>query len=150
LEELLKQISTKEKTMEQMSQELDAKTKELKEAQRHRDEKDAAFSKKIQMLEIQHSEMKHSLQKEQVDKENMKKHISQLEGEVKKKEAELNAMEKKLKNNKGRGAAMTSRDNEAAKENAKKSKSEMHKVIAQVCHTYYQISRTYLLHIRTG
>jgi Skp family chaperone for outer membrane proteins len=80
----------------------------------------------------------------------MKKHISQLEGEVKKKEAELNAMEKKLKNNKGRGAAMTSRDNEAAKENAKKSKSEMHKVIAQVCHTYYQISRTYLLHIRTG
>lgn len=127
VEELLKQISTKEKTMEQMSQELDVKTKELEDAQRHRDEKDAALSKQIQMLEIQHNEMKHSLQKEQVDKENMKKHISQLEGEVKKKEAELNAMEKKLKNNRGRGAAMTSRDNEAAKANAKKSKSEMHK-----------------------
>ncbi|KAL5069877.1 hypothetical protein RYX36_020764 [Vicia faba] len=131
VEELLKQINSKEKTIEQMSRELEVKTKELEDAQRLRDEKDATFSKKIQMLEIQHNEIKQSLQKEQVDKENMKKHISQLEGELKKKEAELSAMEKKLKNNKGRGAAMhmnlTSRDNEAAKGNVKKSKSEMHK-----------------------
>ncbi|PNY10545.1 ATP binding protein [Trifolium pratense] len=130
-EELLKQISTKEKTIEQMSQELEAKSKELEDALRHRDEKDATFSKQIQMLEIQHNEIKQSLKKEQEDKENMKKHISQLEGELKKKEAELSAMEKKLKINKGRGAAMhmnlTSRDSEASKANVKKSKSEMHK-----------------------
>lgn len=135
VEELLKQIISKEKTIEQMSRELEVKTKELEAAQRLRDEKDGTFSKKIQMLEIQHNEIKHSLQREQVDKENMKKHISQLEGELKKKEAELSAMEKKLKNNKGRGAALhmnlISRENEAAKGNVKKSKSEMHKVISQ-------------------
>lgn len=194
LEELLNQIDSKEKTIEQMSQELEVKSKQLEDAQRHRDEKDAAFSKQVQLLrsqikklteedctlskfkltnnisgkvrtdaepvttpndemmifgtllsevetfKIQHNEIKHSLHKEQVEKENMKKKMSQLEGELKKKEAELSAMEKKLKNNKGRAAVThmtsTSRDNEctvplSARTHAKKSKSEMHKVIAQ-------------------
>ncbi|XP_057424694.1 uncharacterized protein LOC130718196 [Lotus japonicus] len=88
----------------------------------------------VENFKIQHNETKHSLHKEQVDKENMKKHISQLEGELKKKEAEVNAMEKKLKNNKGRAPVtqmnLISRDNEcyptpSAKSHIKKSKSEM-------------------------
>ena len=61
----------------------------------------------------------------------MKKQISQLEGELKKKEAELSAMEKKLKNNKGR-AANESVVPPSAKAHIKKSKSEMHKVIVQL------------------
>ncbi|KAJ1391057.1 NT-type C2 domain [Sesbania bispinosa] len=198
LQELLNQIDSKSKTIEQMSQEVAIKSKQLEDAQRHRDEKDAAFSKQIQMLrsqikklmedectlskskltnnkpemvrtdaertpeghpimplkdeemifgtllsevetfKMQHKEIKHNLHKEQVEKENMKKQISQLEGELKKKESELGAMEKKLKNNKGRGAVthtnLTSRDNECAappssKAHVKKSKSEMHKGI---------------------
>lgn len=201
VEELVKQVNSKEKTIEQMSRELEVKSKELGDAQRHRDEKDAAFSKQVEMLrsqirkmmseectmsklkltnnmskmikrdeettseghssmtlndekifgavlsevetfKIQHNEIRNSLHKEQLDKENMKKQISQLEGELKKKEAELGAMEKKLKNNKGRSAVshmnLTSRDNECAasssfaKANVKKSKSEMHKVIPQL------------------
>ncbi|XP_061369541.1 uncharacterized protein LOC133312380 [Gastrolobium bilobum] len=196
VQELLNQIDSKAKTIEQMSQELEVKSKQLEDAQRHRDEKDAAFSKQIQMLrsrikklmaeecalskpkltknmteivrtdgettldgqpimtpndeemilgtllsevetfKIQHNEIKHSLQKEQVEKEDMRKQIYQLEGELRKKEAELCAMEKKLKNNKGRAAAthtnLTSRGNEfaappSAKAHTKKSKSEMHK-----------------------
>jgi len=91
----------------------------------------------VETFKNQHIEIKHSLHKEQMEKESMKKQISQLEGELKKKEAELSTMEKKLKNNKGRAAVthmnLTSRDNESvvppAKTPAKKSKSEMHKVI---------------------
>lgn len=201
LKQLLNQIDSKGKTIEQMSQELEVKSKQLEEAQRHNDEKDAAFSKQIQMLrseikklmaeeyalskpkltknitemertdaettceertkmtlndeemilgtllpevenfKIQHNEVKHSLHKERVEKENMKKEISQLEGVLKKKEAELSAMEKKLKNNKGRAAVahtnLTSRDNECAappssKAHIRKSKSEMHKVIVRL------------------
>lgn len=95
----------------------------------------------VENFKIQHNETKHSLHKEQVDKENMKKQISQLEGELKKKEAEVNAMEKKLKNNKGRAPVtqmnLISRDNEcyatpSAKSHIKKSKSEMLKVIVQL------------------
>ncbi|KAE9611306.1 putative transcription factor bZIP family [Lupinus albus] len=183
LQQLLDQIDSKGKTIEQMSQELEVKSKQLNEAERHSDEKDAAFSKQIQMLgseikklmaeeyvlskpkptknitkmertdpettcvvetilsevetfKIQHNEVKHSLHKEQVEKESMKKQISQLEGELKKKEAELSDMEKKLKNNKGRAAIshmnLTSRDDEcaaspSAKAHIKKLKSEMHK-----------------------
>ncbi|KAK7391384.1 hypothetical protein VNO78_19800 [Psophocarpus tetragonolobus] len=92
----------------------------------------------VETFKIQHNEIKQSLREEQVEKEYMKKHISQLEGELKKKETELSSMEKKLKNNKGRVAItnmnVTSRDHESsvsvtpsAKAHIKKSKSEMHK-----------------------
>ncbi|KAK7270557.1 hypothetical protein RIF29_23785 [Crotalaria pallida] len=53
----------------------------------------------VESFKNHHNEVKHSLHKEQVEKENMKKQISQLERELKKKESELSAMEKKLKNN---------------------------------------------------
>ncbi|BAT94205.1 hypothetical protein LR48_Vigan02g212300 [Vigna angularis] len=185
MKELLDQRDSKAKIIEQMSQELEVKSKQLENVQRHYDEKDALFSKQIQMLRSQirmlmedgvlsekvredakiaqkgqpfmisndgemilgtllsevetfknqHIEIKHGLHKEQMEKESMKKQISQLEGELKKKEADLSTMEKKLKNNKGRAAVthmnLTSRDNESAvppaKTHAKKSKSEMHK-----------------------
>nr|KYP74807.1 hypothetical protein KK1_007500 [Cajanus cajan] len=193
MQELLDQIDSKSKTIKQMSQELEVKSKQLEDAERHREEKDASFSKQIQMLRSQikmlmeedafetkltknladmaredakiahkgrplmmpndemilgtllsevetfknqHNEIKHSLHKEKVEKENMKKHISQLEGELKKKETELNAMEKKLKNNKGRAAVtnmnLASKDNECAepptaKAHVQKAKSVRHK-----------------------
>ncbi|KAL2324526.1 hypothetical protein Fmac_023584 [Flemingia macrophylla] len=178
MQELLDQINSKARTIEEMSQELEVKSKQLEDAQRHKEEKDASFSKQIQMLrsqikmlmeesalsetkltknladmendemilgtllsevetfQNQHNEIKHSLHKEKVEKENMKKQLSQLEGELKKKDAELNAMEKKLKNNKGRAAVTTmnlaSRDNECAeppfaKAHVQKSKSVRHK-----------------------
>ncbi|RDY12794.1 hypothetical protein CR513_02351, partial [Mucuna pruriens] len=53
VQELLDQIDSKAKTIEQMSQELEVKSKQLEDAQRHRDEKDASFSKQIQMLRSQ-------------------------------------------------------------------------------------------------
>ncbi|XP_019427713.1 PREDICTED: putative leucine-rich repeat-containing protein DDB_G0290503 isoform X1 [Lupinus angustifolius] len=185
LQQLLNQIDSKGKTIEKMSQELEVKSKQLNEAESTNDEKDAAFSRQIQMLRseikkliaedyvlsklkptkkitevertdsettcevetllseietfnIRHKDVKHSLQKEQVEKESMKKQISQLEGELKKKEAELSTAEKKLKNNKGRAPVshmnLTSRDNDcaappSAKAHIKKSKSETQKGI---------------------
>ncbi|MED6222807.1 hypothetical protein PIB30_068020 [Stylosanthes scabra] len=174
-QELLKQIDSKGETIEHMSRELEVKSKQLEEAKRKRDEKEATFSKQIQLLrsqiktlmaeectlsksklkknateavrtdaqttgdeemilstllsevenfKVQHNETKQSLYKEQVEKEGMKKHISQLEGELKKKEAELSAMEKKIRNNKGRDYAAPL---SSAKAQIKKSKPEIEK-----------------------
>ncbi|XP_028806198.1 golgin subfamily A member 6-like protein 22 isoform X1 [Neltuma alba] len=184
-QELLNQINLKEKEMEQMSEELENKSKQLEEAQRHRKEKDEAFSVQMQMLrseikklmagenklsksmengtviskqeehreindlekefplnallselqifKMQHDKLKHNMHNEQVEKENMKNKISQLQGEMKKKEAELNIMEKKIKSNKGRVPAahvnLDSKDECAAapsstKASTKKTKSE--------------------------
>ncbi|KAK8467492.1 hypothetical protein PHAVU_007G069700 [Phaseolus vulgaris] len=53
MKELLDQRDSKEKIIGQMSQELEVKSKQLEEAQRHYDEKDASFSKQIQMLRSQ-------------------------------------------------------------------------------------------------
>ncbi|TKY51291.1 spindle pole body protein pcp [Spatholobus suberectus] len=53
MQELLDQIDSKAKTIEQMSEELEVKSKQLEDAQRHRDEKDASFSKQIQILRSQ-------------------------------------------------------------------------------------------------
>ncbi|XP_027363520.1 paramyosin [Abrus precatorius] len=53
MQELLNQIDSKAKTIEQMSQELEVRSEQLEDAQRHGDEKDAAFSKQIQMLRSQ-------------------------------------------------------------------------------------------------
>ena len=126
-----------------MSQELEIKSKQLEDLQRHRDEQDEALSKQIQLLRIeirklmaeehalskteskenmttmlmlenndeeeirlgtlmseveilktQHNELKHRLHMEQAEKENMKKKISQLEGELNKKEEDLSAVER--------------------------------------------------------
>ncbi|KAF7821836.1 MAR-binding filament-like protein 1-1 [Senna tora] len=69
----------------------------------------------VQIFKIQHNKLRHSMHNEQVEKENMKNKISQLQGELKKKEAELSIMEKKLKN---------CRAPPSAKAHVKKSKSE--------------------------
>ncbi|KAI4351757.1 hypothetical protein L6164_006079 [Bauhinia variegata] len=78
----------------------------------------AGLLSEVETFKIQHNELKHSLHKEQIEKENMKKKISHLQGEMKKKEAELAILEKKLKNNRGQAAVthakVTSRDNELA------------------------------------
>ncbi|XLT90973.1 hypothetical protein HN873_012648 [Arachis hypogaea] len=54
----------------------------------------------VEILKNHHNELTNILQKEHAEKENMCKTISQLEGELKKKEAELSIMEKKQTNNK--------------------------------------------------
>ncbi|CAJ1977067.1 unnamed protein product [Sphenostylis stenocarpa] len=53
MKQLLDQIDLKAKTIEQISQELQVKCKQLEDAQRNNDEKDASFSKQIQMLRSQ-------------------------------------------------------------------------------------------------
>ncbi|KAK4280357.1 hypothetical protein QN277_011989 [Acacia crassicarpa] len=89
-----------------------------------------ALLSELQIFKMQHDKLKHNMHNELVEKENMKNKISQLQREMKKKEEELNIMEKKLKNCKGRvPAAHASRDECAAapsstKASAKKTKSE--------------------------
>ncbi|TKY45166.1 myosin-9 isoform X1 [Spatholobus suberectus] len=53
LQQILNQIDSKEKTVEMMSQELEIKSKQLEDLRRHRDEKDEALSKQIQLLRIE-------------------------------------------------------------------------------------------------
>ncbi|KAL1319349.1 hypothetical protein HN51_071639 [Arachis hypogaea] len=91
----------------------------------------------VEILKNHHNELTNILQKEHAEKENMCKTISQLEGELKKKEAELSIMEKKQRNNKRQPAAanmnMTPRDSERCgaspsnEEQLKTSNSEWHK-----------------------
>ncbi|MED6219399.1 hypothetical protein PIB30_035514 [Stylosanthes scabra] len=89
----------------------------------------------VEILKNHHSELTNILQKEHAEKEKMSKTISQLEGEVKKKAAEL-SMEKKQTNNKRQPATthmnLTSRDTEyygasPSNEEQLKSNSEWHK-----------------------
>ncbi|KAK7279956.1 hypothetical protein RJT34_25018 [Clitoria ternatea] len=53
MQELLNQIDSKAKTIEEMSKELEVKSKQLEDAQWHREQRDAAFLKQIQMLKSQ-------------------------------------------------------------------------------------------------
>ncbi|XLR27499.1 hypothetical protein HN51_040779 [Arachis hypogaea] len=59
----------------------------------------------VEILKNHHNELTNILQKEHAEKENMCKTISQSEGELKKKEAELSIMEKKQTNNKRQPSA---------------------------------------------
>ena len=193
-----------------MSQELQIKSKQLEDVQRHRDEQDEALSKQIQLLRIeirklmaeehalskteskenmttmlmlenndeeeirlgtlmseveilktQHNELKHNLHTEQAEKENMKKKISQLEGELNKKEEDLSAVERRLENSNGQATAtninLASWHYDSAaycsstNEYNRISKSEMHKVIFQLlCFESKLRMLLSLLHIRSG
>ncbi|CAJ1952758.1 unnamed protein product [Sphenostylis stenocarpa] len=53
LQQLLNQMDSKEKKVEMMSQELEINSKQLDDVQRHRDEKDKALTKQIQVLRIE-------------------------------------------------------------------------------------------------
>ncbi|MED6200040.1 hypothetical protein PIB30_081394 [Stylosanthes scabra] len=90
----------------------------------------------VEILKNHHKELTNILQKEHAEKEKMSKTISQLDGEVKKKAAELSIMEKKQTNNKRQPATthmnLTSRDAECygaspSNEEQLKSNSEWHK-----------------------
>ncbi|KAI4347539.1 hypothetical protein L6164_008346 [Bauhinia variegata] len=81
----------------------------------------AGLLSEIQDFKILHNELKHSLHKEQVEKEKMKKEISHLQGEMKKKDAELGIMEKKLKNNRGRAAVTPAKGTNATSPAVSKS-----------------------------
>ncbi|KAL2334672.1 hypothetical protein Fmac_015885 [Flemingia macrophylla] len=93
----------------------------------------------VEIFKTQHKELKRNLRMEQAEKENMNKKMSQLEGELKKKEEELSAVEKMLNNSKGQ-ATVTATDKSLAswnfesaascsctKEHNRKSKSEIQK-----------------------
>lgn len=103
----------------------------------------------VQIFKIQHNKLKHSMHNEQAEKENMKNKISQLQGELKKKESELSIMEKKLKSIRARGPAThePATTPSSTKAHMKKSKPETPKVIVQPSNESKAVSKIHLLNI---
>ncbi|MCD7460870.1 hypothetical protein HAX54_044633 [Datura stramonium] len=82
--------------------------KELNNMRSLKDEKEALAGKlysEVDNLKCRCNEMKRMLFEDEVEKEKLKKQVSQLKGDLKKKEEALNGLDKKLKDANGRAVA---------------------------------------------